>query len=128
MGNFGNYLREKRIEKGITIEYISLHSPLNENIIKAIENEKYDFFNSSFYFSNFLNSYLDFLKIDRDLFYSEFSNEINSLKQNENNSITKSITGLRYSEFRNRKMVIKGIISGIIVAILFYLLFINKVI
>ncbi|MCK5005409.1 MAG: DUF4115 domain-containing protein [Candidatus Aminicenantes bacterium] len=126
MGNFGKYLRERRNAKGITAEYIALHSSLNENILNALENENHEFFKSSFYFSNFLNNYLEFLEIDRERFYIEFSEELDSLKHNEDKQVLKSMTGLRYSKFRNRKLIIKGIILGIVVAIFFYLLFINK--
>ena len=128
MGNFGKYLRERRNAKGITVEYIALHSSLNENILDALENENYQFFNSSFYFSNFLNNYLEFLEIDKERFYTEFSEELNPIKKSENNQILKSIAGLRYSKFRNRKLIIKGILLGVLMAALFYLLFINKAI
>jgi len=126
MGNFGKYLRERRTDKGISTEYVALHTPLNEKILAALENEDYAFFNSSFYFSNFLNSYLDFLGIDRDRFYSDFSADLETLKNSENVQIVRSLTGLRYSKFRNRAIIIRGIILGIMLAILFYLLFINK--
>ncbi len=128
MGNFGNYLRERRNAKGITAEYIALHSTLNENILNALENENHEFFKSSFYFSNFLNNYLEFLEIDRERFYIEFSEELDSLKHNEDKQVLKSMTGLRYSKFRNRKLIINGILLGVLMAVLFYLLFINKVI
>lgn len=128
MGNFGKHLRERRNAKGITTEYIALHSSLNENVLNAIENENYDFFNSSFYFSNFLNNYLDFLEIDKERFYIEFSEELNYLKNDENKQVLKSMTGLRYSKFRNRKIIIKGILLGVLMAALYYLLFIYKVI
>ena len=126
MGNFGQYLRERRKEKGITKEYVALHTPLNENILTALENEDYNFFKSSFYFSNFLNSYLDFLGIDRDRFYSEHSPDMSVLKKSGDVQIVRSLTGLRYSRFRNRAMIIKGIIAGIILALIIYLLFVNK--
>ncbi len=126
MGNFGKYLLERRRDKGITSEYVSLHTSLNENVLNALENENFDFFSSSFYFTNFLNNYLAFLEIDRDRFYSEFSEEIGFFKQKENVQIIKSMTGLRYSKFRNRKLLIQGLIIGIILAIVIYLTFINK--
>ncbi|MCK4890173.1 MAG: helix-turn-helix domain-containing protein [Candidatus Aminicenantes bacterium] len=128
MGNFGKYLRERRNAKGITSEYIALHSSLNENILNALENENHEFFNSSFYFSNFLNTYLEFLEIDRERFYVEFSEELEPIKNNENKQVIKSMIGLRYSKFRNRRLIIKGILLGVLMAVLFYLLFINKVI
>ena len=126
MGNFGNYLRERRKDKGISSDYIALHTSLNKKTLNAIENENFDFFNSTFYFSNFLNTYLDFLEIDRDRFYTEFAGELEFLKTKENIQIVKSLTGLRYRKFRNRKLIIKGIILGIILAIIIYLAFINK--
>jgi len=126
MGNFGNHLRERRNAKGITAEYIALHSSLNENVLNALENENYDFFNSSFYFSNFLNKYLEFLEIDKERFYIEFSEEMDSLKQNEGKQTLKSMTGLRYSKFRNRKLIIKGILLGVLLGVLAYILFITK--
>ncbi len=126
MENFGNYLRERRNAKGITKEYISLHSSLNENVLNALENETHEFFKSFFYFSNFLNDYLEFLEIDQERFYTEFSEELEFVKHNEKNQIVRYMTGLRYSKFRNRKLIIKGILLGIVVAILFYLLFVNK--
>lgn len=128
MGNFGKYLRERRIEKGITVDYVVLNTSLNENILNALENENYEFFSSFFYFSNFLNNYLDFLKIDRERFYLDFSEELEALKKAENSQIIRSLTGLRYSKFRNRAIIIKGIILGILIAALFYLIFINKAI
>lgn len=127
MGNFGKYLREMRLEKGITTDYAILNTSLNENILNALENENYKFFNNSFYFSNFLNNYLDFLKIDRDRFYSDFSGELEFLKKKENSQMVRSMTGLRYSKFRNRKIIIKGIFLGVLTILLFYLIFINKV-
>ena len=126
MGNIGNYLRERRRDKGITSEYVSLHTSLNENVLNALENDNFNFFSSSFYFTNFLNNYLDFLEIDRDRFYSDFSEELEFIKQKENNQIIKSMTGLRFSKFRNRKLIIRGLIIGIILAIIIYLTFINK--
>ncbi|MEN8222694.1 MAG: RodZ domain-containing protein [Acidobacteriota bacterium] len=126
MGNFGNYLRERRREKGITSEYISLNTSLNENVLNALENENFDFFSSSFYFSNFLNNYLDFLEIDRERFYSDFSEELVFLKQKKNIQLVKSMTGLRYSKFRNKKFIIRSIIVGIILAVIIYLTFVNK--
>jgi len=126
MVNFGKHLGEKRAEKGVSIEYIAMHSSLNENIILALERSDYEFFNSSFYFSNFLNEYLDYLGIDKEWFFSEFSGEIKSMKKKDNTNISKSLHGLRYSNFRRRKLVIKGIIFSLLLAIFFYLLFINK--
>lgn len=126
MGNFGNYLRERRKEKGISAEYVSLHTTLNENVLHALENSDYEFFNSTFYFTNFLNDYLDFLEIDRERFYSEFSEELESLNREETAVMIQSMTGLRYSNFRNRKLVIKGIILGVLIAIFIYLTFVNK--
>lgn len=126
MGNFGKYLLERRRDKGISSEYVTLHTSLNDNVLNALENENFDFFSSSFYFTNFLNNYLDFLEIDRDRFYSEFSEEIGYFKQKENVQIIKSMTGLRYSKFRNKKLLIRGLIIGVILAIIIYLTFINK--
>ncbi len=126
MGNFGKYLRERRRDKGISSDYIALHTSLNKNVLNAIENENFDFFNSTFYFSNFLNTYLDFLEIDRDRFYTEFGGELEFLKTKENIQIVKSLTGLRYKKFRNRKLIVKGIIIGIILAIIIYLAFVNN--
>ncbi len=128
MGNFGKYLMERRNAKGISAEYISLHSSLNEKILNALENGDYEFFNNPFYFSNFLNNYLEFLDIDKERFYTEFSEELNSLKLNKNKQVVKSMTGLRYSNFRNRKTIIKGALLVVLLGVLFYLLFINKVI
>jgi len=126
MGNFGKYLLERRKDKGITSEYVSLHTSLNENVLNALENENFDFFSSSFYFTNFLNNYLDFLEIDRDRFYSEFPEEIGLFKQKEDIQLIKSMTGLRYSKFRNKKLLIRGLLIGIILAIIIYLIFVNK--
>ena len=127
MGNFGKHLREMRSEKGITTDYVILNTSLNENILNALENENYEFFNSSFYFQNFLNNYLDFLKIDRERFYSDFSGELEFLEKTENSQVIRSMTGLRYSKFRNRKIIIKGIFLGVLTILLFYLIFTNKV-
>jgi len=126
MGNFGNYLRERRKEKGISTEYVTLHTALNENVLYALENSNYEFFNSSFYFTNFLKDYLDFLEIDRDRFFSEFSEELEFLNQEAESVVLQSMTGLRYSNFRNRKLIIKAIILGVLIAIFIYLTFINK--
>ncbi len=126
MENFGKYLGGKRTEKGVSIEYIAMHSALNENIILALERGDYGFFNSSFYFSNFLNEYLDYLNIDKGWFFSEFSGEIESLKKKDNVNISKSLNGLRYSNFRSRKFVVKGIVLGLLLIFLFYLIFINR--
>ena len=127
MGNFGKHLREMRSEKGITTDYVILNTSLNENILNALENENYEFFSSSFYFQNFLNNYLDFLKIDRERFYSDFSGELEFLEKTESSQVIKSMTGLRYSKFRNRKIIIKGIFLGVLTILLFYLIFTNKV-
>lgn len=127
MGNFGKHLREMRSEKGITTDYVILNTSLNENILNALENENYEFFSSSFYFQNFLNNYLDFLKIDRERFYSDFSGELEFLEKTENSQVIRSMTGLRYSKFRNRKIIIKGIFLGVLTILLFYLIFTNKV-
>ncbi len=122
MGNLGNYLRETRIQKGISAEYVVLHTSVNENILNALENEEYDYFHGYFYFINFLNEYLSFLGLDKAEIHSRFSDEIIQVKKIWNKNREIPINGLRYSNFKNRNTLIKGAIIIVILIILYFVL------
>lgn len=103
MRSFGEFLKERRVEKGITIDALPHDFKLNQRIIKALESDNYEFFKGYFYFINFLKDYLRALDQDVDGFVSEFKEELDIVKKT-NFSTGIYFPGVKYSKFRKRNI------------------------
>jgi cytoskeletal protein RodZ len=71
----GNYLKEKREQRGISLEFICAQTKINFNILKALESTDLDQLPNVAYVRGFVQSYLRTINIDPD-------EAINILNQN----------------------------------------------
>lgn len=126
MGSLGQNLREMREGKGLTLEEFSELSGLNIRALFALENEKFDFFRGNFYFVNYLKSYLEFLKVDVEKFFSRFEDEINSVKKSKNELEQIYFSGIKYSKFSRSGIWIKIIVPLVLLSLIFYFGIYNK--
>ncbi|MEN8153212.1 MAG: helix-turn-helix domain-containing protein [Acidobacteriota bacterium] len=126
MGSLGQNLLEMREERGKTLEEVSSLSGLNIRALSALENGEFNFFRGNFYFINYLKSYLDFLEVDHERFFSRFEGEINLIKEVKKEPGKIYFSGIKYSKFSRRGVLIKVIIFLIVFAGIFYAGFYKK--
>jgi len=67
----GDFLKEKRLAKNLTLEKISQKTKINLNILKAIENNDYQNLPSAAYIKGFVTSYSKTLGLDQAEVYSK---------------------------------------------------------
>ncbi len=123
MRSIGEFLRDKRIEKGIGDEYFRKGYTLNMRIVKALESDDYAFFKGYFYFINFLKDYLKMVGVDIEEFKAEYKEELEFIKEN---SFKAGIyfPGMRYSKFK-KKSVFLQVVLLLFILFLFFL-YVNR--
>ncbi len=76
MAEIGEKLRQKREELGYDYDYIYQKTKIHPKILKALEEEDFEYFSSEVYLKSFLKKYAQFLNLDfnsliKDLNFSE---------------------------------------------------------
>lgn len=88
MENIGNKLKEKRIERGLTIEEVSKKTRLTQKHIKALEDGNIEFFHDDLsYLRFFVKSYCEILDVD----FEEVKDELRMNVKDYTTSFTNSL-------------------------------------
>ncbi|HDN85031.1 MAG TPA: helix-turn-helix domain-containing protein [Candidatus Aerophobetes bacterium] len=121
MAEIGEKLRQKREELGYDYDYIFQKTKIHPKILKALEDEDFEYFSSEVYLKSFLKKYAQFLNLDfnsliKDLNFSEIA-EGKSLRLPP--SITPSLLGFSQKFY----LGLKFLLLFIAVVISIYLVF-----
>ncbi|ACZ42177.1 conserved hypothetical protein [Thermobaculum terrenum ATCC BAA-798] len=73
MQDIGEALRDARLSKGLTYEYVSQIIKIRPEFLKAMEENRFDLLPGAFYAKNFLRRYADFLGLDSDALVESFN-------------------------------------------------------
>lgn len=73
MQDIGEALRDARLSKGLTYEYISQIIKIRPEFLRAMEENRFDLLPGAFYAKNFLRRYADFLGLDSDKLVESFN-------------------------------------------------------
>ena len=76
METIGEILKNKRFEKGLTLEDASNLTKIRKKYLEALENGNYDEIPEKVYVKSFLKIYSDFLELDRAYILKRYQDEI----------------------------------------------------
>ena len=68
--SLGEYLKESRIAKGMSVEEIVRESNISKKYLEALENNDFDAFPGETYILGFINTYSDILEADKNIVHS----------------------------------------------------------
>jgi len=126
MGDLGKSLKRERLKRDITLTEISEKTSISINILKALEDNRFDEIPGRFYLKNYLNSYLNAIGVDKKNFLEENREIINSLKI-KNDSIPKIyFSKLKYSRFKKRNFFLPSVLVLILFIGSFYFFYTYK--
>ena len=74
--SLGQYLREVRESKGLSIDEASRETNIAKRYIEALENEEYDAMPANMYTPGFLSAYADVLELDKDTVIAMYNRAI----------------------------------------------------
>lgn len=120
METIGDILRNKRLEKGLTLEDVSNLTKIRKKYLEALESGNYNEIPEKVYVKSFLKIYSDFLELDRSSILKRYQDEI---APEDNNIITSTYfkpvnDKLLKKEVRNRRLLyIIAAIVGIILIV-----------
>ena len=120
MNSLGESLKKERYKKEITLTEISEKTNISINVLKALEDNRFDDIPGRFYLKHYLNSYLDAICIDKNIFFEKNKGVIDSIKI-ENNSIPKIyFSKLKYLRFKKRNFFLPSFLILILFIGSFY--------
>ncbi|MBB6449245.1 cytoskeletal protein RodZ [Geomicrobium halophilum] len=76
MAELGQFLREKREEKGWRIEEVQAHTKIQKRYLLAIEGGRYNELPGAFYARAFIKSYVEVLGLNPEEVFSEFDHDL----------------------------------------------------
>ncbi|MED2973256.1 MULTISPECIES: helix-turn-helix domain-containing protein [unclassified Fictibacillus] len=76
MTELGNYLREKREEKGLSLEQLQTETKIQKRYLQAIEEGRYEILPGSFYARAFIKNYSETVGLNFEEVFTQFENEI----------------------------------------------------
>ena len=79
--SLGQYLRNEREQRGLSIDEASLETNIAKKYIEALEKDEYGFFPAEMYVTGFLSSYIEVLELDKELVLSMYKRAINKEKE-----------------------------------------------
>ena len=109
--SLGQYLREVRESKGLSIDEASRETNIAKRYIEALENEQYSFMPADMYTTGFLSAYADVLELDRDTVIAMYNRAISK----EQDTPLKELYSVNKDEHPIKKKYIYtgiGIIAG----------------
>ncbi|MGL5253765.1 MAG: helix-turn-helix domain-containing protein [Brevinema sp.] len=74
--SLGQYLKEIRESKGLSIDEASRETNIAKRYIEALESDQYDFMPADMYTTGFLSAYADILELDRDSIIAMYNRAI----------------------------------------------------
>jgi len=114
MENIGEILKNKRLEKGLTLEDVSNLTKIRKKYLEALESGNYNDIPEKVYVKSFLKIYSDFLGLDRAYIVKRYE-DLNS--SNENAAIMPNLyvpLNNQVSKHKRRNNLLIYIIAGII--------------
>jgi len=120
MISLGESLKKERFKKEITLTEVSEKTNISINVLKTLENNRFDDIPGKFYLQHYLNSYLNAIGIDKNLFFEKNKGIIDSIKI-KNDSIPKIyFSKLKYSRFKKRNFFLPSVLILILLVGSFY--------
>ncbi|MGL4389249.1 MAG: RodZ domain-containing protein [Brevinema sp.] len=74
--SLGNYLRQQREAKGLSIDEAAIETNIARKYIEALENDEYGFFPAEMYVVGFLTAYVEVLEMDKELVLSMYQRSL----------------------------------------------------
>ncbi|MGL4677544.1 MAG: helix-turn-helix domain-containing protein [Brevinema sp.] len=75
--SLGQYLKEHREQKGLSIDEAAIETNIAKKYIEALENDEYGFFPAEMYVTGFLTAYIEILELDKELILSMYRRSLN---------------------------------------------------
>jgi len=115
----GEFFREVRKEKGISIDEISRETNISKKYLEAIESDNFEIFPGETYIMGFISNYADALELDRDTLIGLYKKQ----KQIEQNSPIEELIGKK--DYKKARFPLIFTFSIIIITILLIIIFLN---
>lgn len=74
--SLGNYLKQRREEKGLSIDEAAIETNIAKKYIEALENDEYGFFPAEMYVVGFLSAYVEVLELDKEQVLSMYQRSL----------------------------------------------------
>jgi len=122
----GKFLKKERETRNILLEDISNFTKINENHLKAIEEDRYELLPHTFYVKGYLKDYAKYLSLDPKDIILQYENYLKSLIPPEPTELPQSVPPPRKSV---RPWFILSLIFAVILFVVLYISYpINRLI
>jgi cytoskeleton protein RodZ len=118
---FGQYLKSKREEAGLDLEYISMKTRIGKKMLESIENEDFAKLPEPVYVKGFIRAYAGVIGVDGDsvvLNYLESMRNYPDIRQSA--EFTKKRRGNFWPRFIMGAVVMAALIAIVVLAVSFY--------
>lgn len=110
----GDYLKQARKDKGVTIDEISRETNISKRYLTALEDNDYSLFPADTYILGFLTTYADALEIDREFITNLFYKQMRI----EQDAPLEQLVGLQKHAPVKLNMPMIGAVAGVILLVL----------
>jgi len=121
--SLGEFFREARKEKGISIDEIVRDTNIPKKYLEAIEADNFDVFPGETYAIGFITNYAEALEVDRDLAISFYKRQI---RIEQDSPIEELLGKKKQPAFENNRLVIGASVAGIMIIVFLLVLFTRK--
>lgn len=127
MAEIGDKLRQKREELGYDYDYIFQKTKIHPKILKALEEEDFEYFSSEVYLKSFLKKYAQFLNLDFNSLIADLN--LSEITEKKSSRLPPSITPSLLEFSQKFFLGLKFLLLFIVVVISIYLVVtvINKI-
>ncbi len=120
MNRLGEALKHEREKRMISLEYIAAKTNITLNTLIALENEQFVEIPSSFYFKNYIKSYLAAIDADAGEFLETHREEIEASCSKRADVTSTYCTKLKYSRFKRKNVFLIFLFTVVLLGLLFY--------
>lgn len=126
MNRLGDALKHEREKRKITLEYIAAKTNITLNTLSALENNQFTKIPNSFYFKNYIKSFLNVIDADAVEFLETHREEIAAICGQRTEISGDYCTKLKYSRFKRRNVLLLSLIAVVLLGLFFYMVYKKK--
>ncbi len=123
MKTIAEALVNERQKKNMTLEQIASRTNIKLKSLQALESGQFDLLPGSFYFKNYVKSYLRAIECDEASFYKQYGGKVDDIASRSGEQDHVYYPKLKYSRFKKHSFIYSTLIVlimfGVIVALLF---------